>query len=207
MRVLFGFDQKQASHTSKRNPSQLIAAQQQKITAAPKKAPAAAGLPPLSRLRCLPSLSLRLRLEMTLDEYEKVLEEKRKALLALKTEERKVSMDKDLVSMQLLSSKKSKEEIFVKLGSDKDKRKDAAEKEEKAKKRAGDVLFIQCICNQLLIHGKTIRVDLARKEGMMMHVWLVLLLRLLRCLLDLSWYGSLRSELHVYALVFVQELN
>ncbi|KAF7138892.1 hypothetical protein RHSIM_Rhsim07G0117800 [Rhododendron simsii] len=72
--------------------------------------------------------------EMTLDEYEKVLEEKRKALLALKTEERKVSMDKDLVSMQLLSSKKSEEEIFVKLGSDKDKRKDAAEKEEKAKK-------------------------------------------------------------------------
>lgn len=52
---------------------------------------------------------------MTLDEYEKVLEEKRKALLALKTEERKVSMDKDLVSMQLLSSKKSEEEIFVKL--------------------------------------------------------------------------------------------
>ncbi|KAI8572801.1 hypothetical protein RHMOL_Rhmol01G0228800 [Rhododendron molle] len=110
---------------------------------------------------------------MTLDEYEKALEEKRRALLALKTEERKVSMDKDLVSMQLLSSKKSKEEIFVKLGSDKDKRKDAAEKEEKAKKRAGDVLFIQCICNQLLINGKTIRVDLARKEGMMMHVWLV----------------------------------
>jgi plasminogen activator inhibitor 1 RNA-binding protein len=72
--------------------------------------------------------------EMTLEEYEKVLEEKRKALLALKTEERKVSIDKDLVSMQLLSSKKSDEEIFVKLGSDKDKRKDAAEKEERAKK-------------------------------------------------------------------------
>lgn len=72
--------------------------------------------------------------EMTLEEYQKVLEEKRKALLALKTEERKVSIDKDLVSMQLLSSKKSDEEIFVKLGSDKDKRKDAAEKEEKAKK-------------------------------------------------------------------------
>ncbi|KAL3571748.1 hypothetical protein D5086_025652 [Populus alba] len=45
---------------------------------------------------------------MTLEEYEKVLEEKRKALQALKTEERK--------------------------GSDKDKRKEAYEKDEKAKK-------------------------------------------------------------------------
>jgi plasminogen activator inhibitor 1 RNA-binding protein len=72
--------------------------------------------------------------EMTLEEYEKVLEEKRKALVALKNEERKVVLDKELESMQQLSSKKSDEEIFVKLGSDKDKRKDAAEKEEKAKK-------------------------------------------------------------------------
>lgn len=71
--------------------------------------------------------------EMTLEEYEKVLEEKRKALLALKSEERKVTLDKDFESMQLLSSKKNEEEFFVKLGSDKDKRKDA-EKEEKAKK-------------------------------------------------------------------------
>ncbi|XP_059657645.1 RGG repeats nuclear RNA binding protein A-like [Cornus florida] len=72
--------------------------------------------------------------EMTLEEYEKVLEEKRKALLALKTEERKVNVDKEFESMQLLSSKKSDEEIFVKLGSEKDKRKEAAEKEERAKK-------------------------------------------------------------------------
>lgn len=72
--------------------------------------------------------------EMTLEEYQKVLEEKRKALVALKNEERKVVLDKELESMQQLSSKKSDEEIFVKLGSDKDKRKDAAEKEEKAKK-------------------------------------------------------------------------
>ncbi|KAK1372314.1 Hyaluronan/mRNA-binding protein [Heracleum sosnowskyi] len=71
--------------------------------------------------------------EMTLEEYEKVLEEKRKALLALKSEERKVTLDKDFESMQLLSSKKNEEEFFVKLGSDKDKRKEA-EKEEKAKK-------------------------------------------------------------------------
>ena len=72
--------------------------------------------------------------EMTLEEYEKVREEKRKALLARKSEERKVSVDKDLEAMQLLSSKKSDDEVFVKLGSDKDKRKDAAEKEERAKK-------------------------------------------------------------------------
>ncbi|KAA8526020.1 hypothetical protein F0562_007880 [Nyssa sinensis] len=72
--------------------------------------------------------------EMTLEEYEKLLEEKRKALLALKTEERKVGLDKDLESMQLLSSKKGDDDIFIKLGSDKDKRKEAAEKEERAKK-------------------------------------------------------------------------
>ncbi|KAH7514239.1 hypothetical protein FEM48_Zijuj11G0067600 [Ziziphus jujuba var. spinosa] len=76
--------------------------------------------------------------EMTLEEYEKVLEEKRKALLALKTEERKVNLDKDLESMQQLSSKKGKgnDDVFIKLGSEKDKRKEAAEKEEKAKKHS-----------------------------------------------------------------------
>ncbi|XP_071706025.1 RGG repeats nuclear RNA binding protein A-like isoform X2 [Rutidosis leptorrhynchoides] len=72
--------------------------------------------------------------EMTLEEYEKVLEEKRKALMALKSEERTVKLDKDLAKMQLLSNKKSEEDIFVKLGSDKDKRKEAADKEEKSKK-------------------------------------------------------------------------
>ncbi|KAJ0779197.1 putative hyaluronan/mRNA-binding protein [Helianthus annuus] len=72
--------------------------------------------------------------EMTLEEYQKVLEEKRKALEALKTEERKVEVDKELASMQQLSNKKSSDEIFVKLGTDKDKRKEIAEKEEKAKK-------------------------------------------------------------------------
>ncbi|KVH91975.1 Hyaluronan/mRNA-binding protein [Cynara cardunculus var. scolymus] len=53
--------------------------------------------------------------EMTLEEYEKVLEEKRKALVGLKNEERKVSLDKDLAKMQLLSNKKTEEDIFVKL--------------------------------------------------------------------------------------------
>ena len=38
--------------------------------------------------------------EMTLEEYQKVLEDKRKALEALKTEERKLEVDKVLASMQ-----------------------------------------------------------------------------------------------------------
>ncbi|XP_075489326.1 LOW QUALITY PROTEIN: RGG repeats nuclear RNA binding protein A-like [Primulina tabacum] len=70
--------------------------------------------------------------EMTLEEYEKVLEEKRKALVALKSEERKVNLDKELESMQILSNKKNDDEFFVKLGSDKDKRKEAAEKAKKS---------------------------------------------------------------------------
>ncbi|KAK7256373.1 hypothetical protein RIF29_29815 [Crotalaria pallida] len=71
--------------------------------------------------------------EMTLEEYEKLLEEKRKALQALKTEERKVDI-KEFESMKPLSSKKDNHDIFAKLGSDKDKRKDTFEKEEKSKK-------------------------------------------------------------------------
>ncbi|KAK9749160.1 hypothetical protein RND81_02G106100 [Saponaria officinalis] len=71
--------------------------------------------------------------EMTLEEYQKVLEEKRKALLALKTEERKVEVDKDLQSMQQLSNRKDEDSVFIKLGSDKDKKKEATEKE-RAKK-------------------------------------------------------------------------
>ncbi|XP_068634306.1 RGG repeats nuclear RNA binding protein A-like isoform X2 [Aristolochia californica] len=72
--------------------------------------------------------------EMTLEEYQKVLEEKRKALQALKMEERKVALDKELESMQQLANKKGNDDIFIKLGSDKDKRKENADKEEKAKK-------------------------------------------------------------------------
>ncbi|KAL0889361.1 hypothetical protein Bca101_013344 [Brassica carinata] len=72
--------------------------------------------------------------EMTLEEYEKILEEKKKALQATKVEERKVDT-KVFESMQQLSNKKTNnEEIFIKLGSEKDKRKDATEKDEKAKK-------------------------------------------------------------------------
>ncbi|KAJ6729963.1 HYALURONIC ACID-BINDING PROTEIN 4 [Salix viminalis] len=69
--------------------------------------------------------------EMTLEEYEKVLEEKRKALLTLKTEERKVDA-KEFQSMQQISSKKENNDVFIKLGSDKDKRKEASEKAKKS---------------------------------------------------------------------------
>ncbi|XP_072978021.1 RGG repeats nuclear RNA binding protein A-like [Typha angustifolia] len=74
--------------------------------------------------------------EMTLEEYEKIREEKRKALLALKAEERKVVIDKELQSMQQLSLKKGNDDVFIKLGSDKDslKKKENAERDERAKK-------------------------------------------------------------------------
>ncbi|KDP28866.1 hypothetical protein JCGZ_14637 [Jatropha curcas] len=72
--------------------------------------------------------------EMTLEEYEKKLEEKRRALQALKkAEERKVDA-KEFESMLQLSSKKGTDDVFIKLGSDKDKRKEAFDKDEKAKK-------------------------------------------------------------------------
>lgn len=52
---------------------------------------------------------------MTLEEYEKLLEEKRKALLSLKTEERKVDA-KEFETMQALSNKKkTNDDIFIKL--------------------------------------------------------------------------------------------
>ena len=51
---------------------------------------------------------------MTLEEYEKLLEEKRKALLGLKSEERKVDA-KEFESMQALSNKKANDDIFIKL--------------------------------------------------------------------------------------------
>lgn len=77
---------------------------------------------------------------MTLEEYEKLLEEKRKALQALKTEERKVDT-KVFESMQQLSKKPS-DDIFVKSGS-KDKKRESAEKEEKAKKAVSISEFLK----------------------------------------------------------------
>nr|GMD31692.1 plasminogen activator inhibitor 1 RNA-binding protein-like [Ipomoea batatas] len=67
--------------------------------------------------------------EMTLEEYEKVLEEKRKALQVLKTEERKVDA-KEFASMQQIS-KKTSDDIFIKLGSEDKKRRESAEKTKK----------------------------------------------------------------------------
>ncbi|KAG1346657.1 RGG repeats nuclear RNA binding protein A [Cocos nucifera] len=72
--------------------------------------------------------------EMTLEEYEKIREEKRKALLAMKTEERKVEIDKELQSMQQLSLKKRNDDVFIKLGSDKDVGKKKDDRDERAKK-------------------------------------------------------------------------
>jgi plasminogen activator inhibitor 1 RNA-binding protein len=73
--------------------------------------------------------------EMTLDEYEKVLEEKRKTLEAAKASERKVEADKAFEKMQLVDNKRREEDIFIKLGQDKEKTKrEAAEKEEKSRK-------------------------------------------------------------------------
>lgn len=54
---------------------------------------------------------------MTLEEYEKILEEKRKALQALKTDSRKVDV-KEFESMQQLSNKKAADDIFIKLVTD-----------------------------------------------------------------------------------------
>ncbi|XP_068653201.1 RGG repeats nuclear RNA binding protein A-like [Aristolochia californica] len=73
--------------------------------------------------------------EMTLDEYEKILMEKRKALNVMKTEERKVNLDKEFESMQLLSLKKGNDDFFIK-ASDKDsgKHKENVGREERVKK-------------------------------------------------------------------------
>lgn len=57
--------------------------------------------------------SLKLQ-EMTLEEYEKVLVEKRKALHDLKIEGRKVDV-KEFESMQQLANKKNNDDIFIKL--------------------------------------------------------------------------------------------
>ena len=52
--------------------------------------------------------------EITLDEYEKVLEEKQNTLMAMKLEERKVDA-KEFESMQQLSVKKNSDDVFIKL--------------------------------------------------------------------------------------------
>lgn len=73
--------------------------------------------------------------EMTLDEYEQLMTEKRKALEFAKAKERKVTVDKDFESMQIVD-RKIDEDIFLKLGSDKDKgkRKEILDSIERARK-------------------------------------------------------------------------
>ncbi|XP_008792951.1 RGG repeats nuclear RNA binding protein A-like [Phoenix dactylifera] len=70
---------------------------------------------------------------MTLDEYEKLLQEKRKALEALRTVERRVVVDKEFEGMQLVEKKKD-DELKLKVEKDKLKKKDNVEKEEKVRK-------------------------------------------------------------------------
>ncbi|XP_040365748.1 uncharacterized protein LOC121050271 [Rosa chinensis] len=50
-----------------------------------------------------------------LEKYERVLGEKRKTLAALKIKEKKVDLDKELKSIQQLTSKKTNDEIVIKL--------------------------------------------------------------------------------------------
>ncbi|KAM0933596.1 putative hyaluronan/mRNA-binding protein [Dioscorea sansibarensis] len=83
--------------------------------------------------------------EMTLNEYEKIRKEKRKALLGMKTELRKVDFDKEFESMQRLSIKKGNDETFIKLCIDKDvsKRKENADQEERGRKMVGINEFLK----------------------------------------------------------------
>lgn len=61
--------------------------------------------------------------EMILDKYEKILEQKRKALATSKVEESKVEADKAFETMQMVDKKSTEEDVFIKLGADKDKKK------------------------------------------------------------------------------------
>ncbi|KAM7521872.1 hypothetical protein LguiA_011774 [Lonicera macranthoides] len=74
--------------------------------------------------------------KMTLEQYEEILAEKREALEALKkSEERKVTLDKELESMKVLRKNKEDEDVVIKLYSEKDKvKRGTGEKEEKGRK-------------------------------------------------------------------------
>ena len=86
---------------------------------------------------------------MTLEECEKERNEKRKALLALNSEERKVDFDKDFESMKLLSSKKNEEEIQRS-----DKGKEVAEKA-KAKKVNSLLLLPWNLVDRLMLQRES----------------------------------------------------
>ncbi|XP_078176609.1 uncharacterized protein LOC144571260 isoform X2 [Carex rostrata] len=87
--------------------------------------------------------------EMTLEEYEKIMEERRKALVSVKTEDRKVEMDKDFECMKQLSVKKENNEVFIQLGSNKDasKKKDT-ERQEKSRKSLNVNKFLRPVEGQ-----------------------------------------------------------
>ncbi|KAK8962566.1 hypothetical protein KSP40_PGU020018 [Platanthera guangdongensis] len=72
--------------------------------------------------------------EMTLAEYEKLLQEKRKALESLKVESRKVVLDKDFEGMQIIEKKKEQDLIKMKSDNDKGKKKEIAERDDKSRK-------------------------------------------------------------------------
>lgn len=72
--------------------------------------------------------------EMTLAEYEKLLQEKRKPLESLKTEARRVVADKDFEGMQIIEKKKEDDITKLKVDNDKGKKKEFTEREEKSRK-------------------------------------------------------------------------
>uniref|UniRef100_A0A1D1YJE8 Plasminogen activator inhibitor 1 RNA-binding protein n=1 Tax=Anthurium amnicola TaxID=1678845 RepID=A0A1D1YJE8_9ARAE len=92
--------------------------------------------------------------EMTLEEYEKIREEKRKALMAMKAEERKVDLDKDFETMQQLSLKKGNDDYFVKVGYEKDsKRKDNVDRDERIKKSVSINEFLKPVDGERYYSG------------------------------------------------------
>ncbi|KAL8139026.1 hypothetical protein V2J09_005027 [Rumex salicifolius] len=89
---------------------------------------------------------------MTLEEYHKVLAEKRKALEALKNEERKVAADKDFEAMQLLAKKK--EEALLKPETSKLKKKDSLEKDDKSRKTLSINEFLKPADGEIFVYRR-----------------------------------------------------
>ncbi|OAE34250.1 hypothetical protein AXG93_4605s1140 [Marchantia polymorpha subsp. ruderalis] len=54
--------------------------------------------------------------EITLNEHDKILEEKRKAFAASKAKERKVEADNAFEIMQMVDKKSTKEDVFIRFG-------------------------------------------------------------------------------------------
>ncbi|KAJ3686441.1 hypothetical protein LUZ61_015605 [Rhynchospora tenuis] len=87
--------------------------------------------------------------EMTLEEYEKIKEGKRKALISTKTEGRKVEIDEDFKSMKQLSIKKENNEVFIQLSSNKEAvKKKEMERQEKTRKSVNINEFLRPVEGQ-----------------------------------------------------------